>query len=460
MSPLGQALAAFVATQPATKPAEPPAEPTAAQAPTRGPAIEFGVLARYVVQPMARQNAAFGATPGDTEWTVRQGARLGGDARFGPLGIVVQLQDVRAWGQSTNTVSDDPFTGAHQAYVELSGERLGRRERVSAFMRVGRQEIILWSRRLVAASPWQPGMRAFDAARARVDVGRFGIEAAALMLRQPRTFARPDDATLDVRSPGDQLSWVEASAKLHPAFNLHATTFLLSQNATESDPTREQLYAMPGIYMHGEPLAGLKYAVEGYGQFGKNGTKAHRAYAMASTVSYQFDARLQPMARATYELASGSRCTAAPDSAEGCDEDVSSDFEDLAGAQHAWRGFADLAAMSNIRDLALGGSLFPSREVEFRLDYHWLGLHEPGGRWMRTSGATVGRGWDPANTRNTLGHEVDVVVGYEPWEALYVRSGYSAFVPTRAGAELGGTQTVHFVYLWLVAKIGHRFKVR
>lgn len=450
----------LAATQAAPEPTPPAPEPVAAGAPRKGPAVEFGVLARYVVQPMSRENANFGATEGDREWTVRQGARLGGDARFGPVGIVVELQDVRAWGQSTNTVSDDPFTGAHQGYLELAGERLGRRERVSAFLRVGRQELVLWSRRLIANSPWQPGMRAFDAARARVDVGRFGIEATGILLRQPRTITRPDDPSQTVRSAGEQLSWVEASAKIHPAFNLHAITFVLNQAPTETDITRDRLLVMPGLYAHGEPVAGLKYAVEGYGQYGKNGTRAHRAYAAAATVSYQVDVPLQPTARVIYELASGSRCSGTPESAEGCDDDVARDFEDLSGAQHAYRGFADLAALSNIRDLSLGGSLFPTREIEFRADYHWFGLHEPSGRWMRTSGATVGRGWDPANTENTLGHEIDLLVGYEPWEALYVRSGYSAFVPTQAGALLGGNAPVHFVYLWVIAKIGHRFKVR
>lgn len=415
--------------------------------------------ARMAVRPESRANSTFGATDGDERWRVLQAARIDAAGRFGPLGVVVQLQDVRAWGQSLDTASNDAFTGVHQGYVEIAGS-FGHRVEAQGYIRAGRQEVRVWTGRLLAESPWAIGRRAFDGLRGRVDVERFGAEIGVVVTRTPRTITDMSSADTSVQSQGDQIAWTELTARVHRAFEPHLGMWLRHQGATETNVERNILHITPAAYVHGEPIDGLVYDVEGYGQFGRNTNVDHRAWAGAAAVAYTTSLKLKPGLRLSYEVASGSECSAAPNPDAGCNESVERDFDGFHGVRHGYRGFADQIGVSNFRDLHGRASMQPSKEISFWLDYHWFSLHEARGQWTSTSGALVGRGFDPTNNRNTLGHEVDVLVNYRPFEgALEVRPGYSVFVPTAAGRDLAGGDAQHFAYVWIVAQLGHRWSL-
>jgi hypothetical protein len=66
----------------------------------------------------------------------------------------------------------------------------------------------------------------------------------------------------------------------------------------------------------------------------------------------------------------------------------------------------------------------------------------------------VGAGWDPTNDDHNLGHEVDLVVRYRPWQPLELQGGYGLFVPVAAGTRIaGGDDPQHFLY----ARVGMNF---
>ena len=78
------------------------------------------------------------------------------------VGAFIQLQDVRLWGEETNTLSDfraDNFD-LHQGYVTF-----GNVGETSIDIRVGRQEMSLGGQRLVGAVGWTQQGRAFDGIR-------------------------------------------------------------------------------------------------------------------------------------------------------------------------------------------------------------------------------------------------------------------------------------------------------
>jgi len=82
----------------------------------------------------------------------------------------VQLQDARAWGTETNTLTDasaDQFD-LHQGYVELGATD------DAVLARLGRQEVVLADERLVGAVGWTNTGRSFDGAH--VSLGR-GLRA-------------------------------------------------------------------------------------------------------------------------------------------------------------------------------------------------------------------------------------------------------------------------------------------
>ncbi len=430
--------------------------------PPAKPRIEFSAGARMFLRPQARTRPTLGRPGPDESWSVPQSARLNGGFRYGPLGITVQLQDVRTWGDETTQSSVDPFTGAHQAYVEVADDGFGPRGRFSGFLRAGRQEVVLWTQRLLGNAPWAPGQRAFDAARGRIEYGPVGFELGASVLRSARTleFENDDGMTTRQRASGDHLYWAEATAQIHSSFELHAAALVLRQGAADDDPGRDRALLTPGGYVHGELLTGLTYDVEAYGQLGRDGPLRHRAWAAAATVTYSIPVRLDPLVRGGYETASGSTCREAPESGNGCDNVVERDFEQFYGSRHRWRGFSDLFGLSNVGDLFVRGALSPASEVTFSVDYHWLRLQQARGRWRDIGGNLVGTGWDPDNDNATVGHELDAVVSYRPWTPLHLRPGYSVFLPAGAGTRFVGERAQHFVYLWLIAEIGHRWIVR
>lgn len=421
--------------------------------------FDISIGARVVLRPEARSGESFGATPNDSSWRIRQGVRLSVDLRYRFARTVVEVQDVRDWGDGATTLSVQESVSAHQAFVEFSGSSLGKRARTSTYLRLGRQEVTLWSRRLLGQSPWQPASRAFDAARGRVDVGRFGVELGAIMLRAPRTFTVGEvDALETRRTRGEQLYWGEASFDAHTGFRVHLASLLLRQDGSESRPDRDRTILSPGAYITGTPVDGFTYELEGYYQYGRDGDARHRAWAASATAGYVFDAAMKPTLRASYEIATGSACTNATGDPDGCGAAVVGDFEQFVGARHLYRGHADLFGMINMRDLHLRASFSPDETLLFLTDYHHLSLHEARGAWRNTGANLVGLGWDPDNTTHTLGHEIDFLVDYRPIPAIRLRPGYALFVPAGAGRTLGGDRTQHFVYIWLIAKIGYRFK--
>ncbi|MBL4686173.1 MAG: alginate export family protein, partial [Nannocystaceae bacterium] len=120
---------------------------------------------------------------------------------------------------------------------------------------------------------------------------------------------------------------------------------------------------------------------------------------------------------------------------------------------HLYRGWADLAAGSNLRDLAASAFLSPISQIKLTAVYHFFQLHAASGRWFQANGESAwGAGWDPNNTRNTLGHEVDLLVDYKPWKYLTIRPGYSVFLKGPAARRLLSPEPMHFVYLWFIAE--------
>jgi hypothetical protein len=439
-----------------------PLDESAAPVKQADPEIALELGARVVLRPEARVNSTFGTTPADDTWRIRQGARLLSAFHFRSLHAVFQLQDVRDWGVETTTLSTHPGTSTHQAFLELSDTDMGARGELSGYLRVGRQEVKLWNRRLLGDSPWAPSARAFDAARGRLEVGPIGFEAGAILLRQPRSFALTDgDTETSYRSSGEQLYWGEAGYVAHRAFAVHVSTLALVQGGTEGEPDRERRILTPGVYLHGEPLPRFTYQLEAYGQLGHDGDTPHRAWSGAATLAYTGKHRLRPGVSLGYELASGSECADPVVDSSDCGAEVIRDFDQHFGARHLYRGHTDLLGMSNMRDLHLRGRMAPDPTLTLVLDYHLLGLDAPGGAWRNTGGALVAGGWNPSNDKRDLGHEVDMVVDYRPFERLpeqlRVRPGYALFIPGRGGYHLGATEPQHFVYLWIVAKLGTRW---
>lgn len=63
-----------------------------------GRQLEFEVGARFFLRGQARANSTYGRQANDEQWQIQQAARVMTAGRYGPVGVVVQLQDVHEWG--------------------------------------------------------------------------------------------------------------------------------------------------------------------------------------------------------------------------------------------------------------------------------------------------------------------------------------------------------------------------
>jgi len=208
----------------------------------------------------------------------------------------------------------------------------------------------------------------------------------------------------------------------------------------------------------GEPADGLNYDVEGYYQVGSMDGRDHLGWSLVGSLGYEVQRDgVKPGLGVIYEMHSGESCINEPEDPEGCGAEQSQDFNRLLGIGHRHRGHMDLVGPRNNRTLTVKTWLRPDDTVQISLDYSFFQLHRPDGKWMLNNGALVGRGWALDNVDPNLGHEVDVNLLYKPWKVLSVRPAYGIFIPDAAGRRIAGTAPQHFVYVWLVAEIGHRW---
>jgi hypothetical protein len=438
----------------APRPAAPEAEPPPAVAveaaiPSPRPSLTLTPTAQYWVRGQSRLNAKHDPAVGDRESAVLQRVRLGLRAETGPLRAYVEVQDNRTWGFETGTIANMANVDLHQGYLELGRDSEAR----GGFVRVGRQEIEIGSRRLFVDANWHPMGQSFDALRIAGHVGRFGADAGVIVLEPPATVTVDDPSgdpalAAQVRSRGTVSYYLQGKAELHPQLNLEGLVLGISERPSVATPTVERDIINAGVRLYGAPLRGLSYDVEAYGQAGRNLGLRHRAWAAFATVIYTFPQRLKPGLSLRYNYATGQGCTGAPE--EGCGNDRSGEFYRFFGLRHARYGIADRVGYSNLRNLEVGAHLSPHEAVRLNLAYHFIQLDQATGRWINAGDKVIGAGWDPTNTSRDLGHEVDLTVTIRPWKELFLQPGYAAFVPLEAAQRIAGPATQHFVFLWMI----------
>ena len=387
---------------------------------------------------------------GTPDWAVPQRVRAQVGARYRIVSAFVQLQDVREWGSASSDRATDPYTGLHQGFMTL-GEDKGKRQ---LYTRIGRQEHVLGALRLIGNAPWNPNMRALDGAKLHGEWNGYGFDVFGAIVSFPKEIQYElGGAEANLETQGEYLVTAQAFARPLDALSVEAYGIVSTYQETANDLDRDRVLITPGARVSGEPIKGLEYDVEAYGQFGAYDGAVHRAWAGAATVTYHFDLDAwKPGLEASYAIASGEHCEAASIDDE-CGAGTHTEFDGLYGARHRFLGIADLFAFSNVRDLQLGTDTRVGKWLWIRSSYHLFQLHEEDGRWIDTGDRLVGNGFLPGNDTHTVGHEVDLRLTFTPWWPLKIEPGYAIFIPTGAGNEIMGTSNpYHLAYLNLQAK--------
>ncbi|MEW6202753.1 MAG: alginate export family protein, partial [bacterium] len=149
----------------------------------------FKISGQFRIRSEARNDSDFNSTAQDHTDFTGQRIRLNLDGRTSPARYFVQLQHSRNWGEELLTASS-PIASSdvdlHQGFIEY-----GRKNT----LRIGRQEIILGSERLVGAFGWSNNGRAYDGLRLEMPLNQSSFDVFAVKVME-NTATKSDDTNL------------------------------------------------------------------------------------------------------------------------------------------------------------------------------------------------------------------------------------------------------------------------
>jgi hypothetical protein len=354
--------------------------------------------------------------PVEGEWSrlISQRTRLTlevGLAQEG-LRIVLQPQDVRAWGEelSVRDRSADNL-GIHQAYLEVEDLPL-----VRGLLRAGRQEAALAESRLLASPDWGQGGQSFDGLRWIRHLGSRRNQRLDLLFFQLQEDASPAHDR-DAHLLG---AWYALETRGVGSWDIYA----LRDDGRDTGSHRENI--LGGIWKGSIHPFGLR--AQGIYQFGKRDGRDVEAFLLAARAGVALaDEALELVL--WYDFLSG-------DHRPGDDEIRV--FSTLFGARHRYYGradyFVDIPVQTGglgLQDLAFKVAWTPRDRLALNLDLHLFLT------------ATA----DP-RSRHRLAQEADGWIRYRAREHLALEAGYSL---VQAGPVMEGLERLegigHFGYL-------------
>lgn len=101
-------------------------------------------------------------------------------------------------------------------------------------------------------------------------------------------------------------------------------------------------------------------------------------------------------------------------------------FDPLLPDVHRWNGAMDLFAWSNEAEASARVALVPWTDGAAAVEYRYARLAQPEAAWRSSYLTTIGSA--PRNTDANLGHEIDAMVNWSPWQPVALEAGYSIFL--------------------------------
>ncbi|MCC5829868.1 MAG: alginate export family protein [Phycisphaeraceae bacterium] len=300
-------------------------------------------------------------------------------------------------------------------------------------LRVGRQEMLLGSQRLVSPLDWSNTRRTFDAISGILEGPGFAFTG---FLSRPVEISKYEFNTTDNSRD---------FCGVHGRFDIPGSNFkaegywfgLYENEATFAGVTGEHQRHTLGARLHG-PIgdSGFDVDVESAYQFGTLGDSDISAWMLASQIGYRFaDADWRPRVFVGFDYASGTR---------GSGSTIET-FDHLFPLGHAYLGWADILGRQNIIAVNPGISLHPDARWDIIASVHlfWRASGDDGP--YNLAGA---RFRDPAASGSRyLGTEFDLLVRYRATENLTLEAGYCRFFPGAFIRESGPGRGLDFFYL-------------
>ena len=286
------------------------------------------------------------------------------------------------------------WTAAENASAERSDLFLGYVDfgDANGKFRLGRQQLVFGSERLLGPSDWGNTSRSFDAARwtgSNLDLfaGRLAVNSSP---------------SKDAHIAG---GFYRSSAGETTAIYKH----------DEKGGSHDDIYTLD----HNIKFKKGKWSgdVEGAIQFGRKGDRTQEAWALGSKVNYQ----VNPKWRLYGELAAASG---------GGDDDVSRTFDQIYASNHSRFGVMDMQGWRNMTGLSLGANYRPTSKISVSFEYHRFGLWDDSDAWYGDGGSRNGSFVDPTGSSGReVGQEFDLFGSVAIDSRSQLEAGIGLFQP-------------------------------
>lgn len=331
------------------------------------------------------------------------------------VSIVIQLQDVRIFGEETSTLGDFSADNLdlHQGFVDM-----GRFESAATAVRIGRQEVKLGGERLVGSVGWTQQARSFDGARVRFNrdwgsVDFIGFKTAESLAEKVGT---------DAEFVG---VYATVSSMESGALDLYGFYQRVREQADVDQATLGARFAGSG--------GRIDYRAEASLQVGDRGGDDVRAFMLGGRVGFGMGPANKGRITLWYDYLSG-------DDTPG--DGKARVFDTMFATNHKFYGFADLflnipvqTAGLGLQDFAVKGSLQARDDVKLGLDLHSFRLAKRGG-----------------TTTAHLAEEIDFTVTHRHSSNLGITGGLSVVIQADGFADIGRlTENATWGYLMLNA---------
>jgi hypothetical protein len=324
----------------------------------------------------------------------------------------VQLQDSHVAGYDGSPV---PRSIGNPIDLRLANVELGRGGPSGVSAVVGRQELNMGDRRLVASPDWTNVGRTYDGLHAAAWVPGFRIDAFGVA---PVDVSRPGFSRAKY---GERLFGVWATFdRVRPLAYLDVYQ-LLKRNASatgETGSTGDQMVYTTGVRA-GAPIgSSVRVETEVAIQRGHSAADRISAWATHDGVRWTMARRAwQPTLGAEYNFASGDRHP---------NDGVRQTFDQLYASWHDRWGLADQVGWKNMRHAAVTLALRPAASLEVNAAVNTLALATVRDAWYSVTGAKVVT--NPRATSRDLGWSPDVWASWTVSRDLSVGAGLAVLM--------------------------------
>lgn len=303
------------------------------------------------------------------------------------VAAIIEIQDVRTFGEEGSTVAD--LEGVDLKRGSMLLRRLGGQPLT---LELGRMVLAYGDERLIGALEWVDQGRTYDGARLSFAPAGWVIDGFGIRVRE--TLVPEDDQVL--------FGAYATTTDLIPDGVLDLYAIALHDDPTDA-VTEPTTITKLGTRL-GWKGAGVDATAEAAVQLGADDTE----FGAVFNGGYTFGGGLAP--RAGVELVYGS-----------------AGFTTLFPTNHLYYGYLDVAAWSNIVDLALQLQAKPHDTLLVKVHLHHLRLADPAAPWFNAGGGVIRPG--DADAASDLGNEADLLLVWKPYAPVTILLGYSTLLP-------------------------------